>query len=123
MHDVPLLAAYRGRAEGTGFATFDDLLTDGFAAGAVVEGRLVGLAHTNALTARYADIGIATDRARRRRGYASAAASIVARRIQERGLVPVWSTGEDNEASLRIAARLGFEEVSRRVYLNMRPRE
>ena len=62
MHDVPLLAAYRGRAEGTGFATFDDLLTDGFAAGAVVEGRLVGLAHTNALTARYADIGIATDR-------------------------------------------------------------
>ena len=123
MHDVPLLAAYRGRAEGTGFATFDDLLTDGFAAGAVVEGRLVGLAHTNALTARYADIGIATDRAWRRRGYASAAASIVARRIQERGLVPVWSTGEDNEASLRIAARLGFEEVSRRVYLNMRPRE
>ena len=121
--DVSLLAAYRGRAEGTGFATFDDLLTDGFAAGAVVEGRLVGLAHTNALTARYADIGIATDRAWRRRGYASAAASIVARRIQEMGLVPVWSTGEDNEASLRIAARLGFEEVSRRVYLNMRPRE
>ena len=37
------------------------------------------------------------------------------------GLVPVWSAGEDNETSLRIAARLGFDEVSRRVYLNMRP--
>ena len=119
--DVYILAAYRGSALGTGFATFEDLLTDGLAAGAVVEGSLVGLAHTNALTSGYADIGVATDKAFRRRGFASAAASIVARRIQERGLVPVWSTGEDNEASLRVAARLGFREVSRRVYLNMRP--
>ncbi len=122
LDDVSLLAAYRGSAAGTGFATFEDLLTDGLAAGAVVKGRLVGLAHTNALTARYADIGVATDKAWRRRGFASAAASIVARRIQEMGLVPVWSAGGDNEASLRVAARLGFSEVSRRVYLNLRPR-
>lgn len=120
--DVHLLAEYRGSAEGTGFLTFEDLLTDGFAAGPVVDGKLVGLAHTNALTARYADIGVATRKEFRRRGFASVAASIVATRIQERGLVPVWSAGEDNEASLRIAARLGFVEVSRRVYLNMRPR-
>ncbi len=122
LHDVPLLAEYRGRAAGTGFASFEDLVTDGVAAGAVVEGRLTGLAHTNAVTARYADIGVATRKEFRRRGFASAAASIVAMRIQERGLVPVWSAGEDNDASLRIAARLGFVEVSRRVYLDMRPR-
>lgn len=119
--DVPLLAAFRRSALGTGFATFEDLLTDGLAAGAVLEGKLVGLAHTNALTTRYADIGVATRREFRRQGFASAAAFIVARRIQEMGLVPVWSAGEDNETSLRIAARLGFDEVSRRVYLNMRP--
>lgn len=122
LRDVPLLAEYRGSAEGTGFATFEDLLTEGYAAGPVVEGRLVGLAHTNAVTARYADIGVATRKEFRRRGFASAAASIVATRIQERGLVPVWSAGEDNDASLRIAARLGFVEVTRCVYLNMRPR-
>jgi len=123
LDDVPLLAEYRGSAAGTGFATFEDLLTDGVAAGAVVEGRLAGLAHTNAVTARYADIGVATRKEFRRRGFASAAGSIVARRIQERGLVPVWSAGEDNEASLAVAAKLGFREVSRRVYLNMRPRD
>ena len=122
LRDVPLLAEYRGRAAGTGFSTFVDLLIDGFAAGPVVDGNLVGLSQTNPGTARYADIGVATRKEFRRRGFASAAASIVARRIQERGLVPVWSAGEDNDASLRIAARLGFVEVSRRVYLDMRPR-
>ncbi len=122
LDDVPLLAEYRGSAGGTGFATFEDLLTDGVAAGAILDGRLVGLAHTNAVTARCADIGVATRKEFRRRGFASAAASIVARRVQERGLVPVWSAGEDNEASLAMAAKLGFREVSRRVYLNMRPR-
>ncbi len=122
LRDVPLLAEYRRRAAGTGFASFEDLLTDGFAAGPVVDGKLVGLAHTNAVTARYADIGVATRVEFRRRGFASAAASLVAMRVQGKGLVPVWSAGEDNDASLRISARLGFVEVSRRVYLDMRPR-
>jgi len=31
--------------------------------------------------------------------------------------VPVWSTGEDNVASLRVARKLGFEEVGRRTYV------
>ena len=104
-----------------GFATFEDLLTDGVAAGAVVEGSLVALAHTNAMTTRYGDIGVATDELWRGKGFASSAASIVARRIQERGLTPVWSAGEGNAASLRVAAKLGFMVISRRVYLNLRP--
>ena len=55
-------------------------------------------------------------------GFATASASIVARRIQDLGRIPVRSAGEDNEASLHIAAhiaaKLGFAEVSRLVYLN-----
>ena len=84
-----LLAAYRSNPRGMGFATFENLLTDGVAAGAVVRGRLVALAHTNAVTASYGDIGVVTDEAWRGMGFASAAASIVARRIQEQGLTPV----------------------------------
>ena len=121
LEDEGLLAAYRSNPSDMGFATFEDLLTDGAAAGAVVEGRLVALAHTNAMTARYGDIGVVTDEPWRGKGFASSAASIVARRIQERGRTPVWSAGESNAASLRVAAKLGFVEVSRRVYLNTHP--
>ena len=81
----------------------------------------MALAHTNAMTALFGDIGVATDEPWRGMGFASSAASIVAHLIQERGRTPVWSAGEGNVASLRVAAKLGFMEVSRRVYLNLRP--
>ena len=120
LEDASLLAAYWGGSRAMGFAMLEDLLTDGAAAGAVVEGRLVGLAHTNAMTAKHGDIGAETDEAWRGRGFASASACLVARRIREMGRTPVWSAGEGNGASLRVAAKLGFVEVSRRVYLNTR---
>ena len=118
IHDVDLLAEFRKDPHRLGFTTYEDLLTDGVAAGAAVDGKLVALAHTNALTANYGDIGVYTDDVWRGKGFATASASIVARRIQDLGRTPVWSAGEDNEASLHIAAKLGFSEVSRRVYLN-----
>ena len=121
LEDEGLLAAYRSDPREMGFATFEDLLTEGVAAGAVVGGSLVALAHTNAMTALYGDIGVATDEPWRGMDFASSAASIVAGRIQELGRTPVWSAGEGNAASLRVAAKLGFVEVSRRVYLNTCP--
>lgn len=93
------------------------LLEERAVAGAVVDGRIVGTAHAAALTPRYADIGVAVDEEWRGRGFATAAASIVARRMQAAGRVPVWSCGEDNLASLRVARKLGFEEVSRLTYV------
>ena len=93
------------------------LLQLGTVAGAVVDGRIVSTAQTAAITGRYADIGVATDEQWRGRGLATAAASFIARRIQETGRTPVWSCGEDNMASLRVAQKLGFEEVSRLSYV------
>ena len=119
--DVELLADFRSDPRRLGFKTFADLLSNGVAAGAVVDGRLVALAHTNAVTTNYGDIGVYTDEKWRGKGFATASASIVAGLIQDLGLTPVWSAGEDNEASLQIAAKLGFVEVSRRVYLNILP--
>ncbi len=81
------------------------------------DGRIVSTAQTAAITNGYADIGVATDEKWRGRGFATAAASIVARRIHETGRTPVWSCGEDNLASLRVAQKLGFEEVSRLTYV------
>ena len=93
------------------------VLREGFVAGGVVNNRLVSVAHTNAITARYADIGVFTDQDYRNRGYSTASAAIVAKAIRETGRTPVWSCGEDNLASLKVAAKVGFNEVSRRTYV------
>ena len=114
--DLGLLEA--AGVDGAGFrGALSVLLEDGAVAGAVVDGRIVGTAQTAALTGRYGDIGVGTDDRWRGRGFATAAASIVARRMQETGRTPVWSCGEDNMASLRVAEKLGFEEVSRLTYV------
>lgn len=103
--------------DGTDFGGLSVLLEEGSVAAAVVNGQIVGSAHTTALTDRYADIGVGTDQRWRKRGFATAAASHVARRIQESGRIPVWSCGEDNMASLRVARKLGCTEVSRLTYV------
>ncbi len=119
MRDVDLLLASNWQPQELGYATFGELFADGAAAGAIVHGKLRALAHTNALSERFGDIGAKTDKAYRGRGFATACASIVAEEIQGAGRIPVWSAGEDNWASLRVAEKLGFLELSRRVYLNV----
>lgn len=93
------------------------LLSEGIIAGAIVSGRIVATAGSYARTDRYADIGAFTMEEWRRHGFATASASIVAKCVQEAGLIPVWSTGEGNVASLRVAQKLGFTKVSRRTYV------
>lgn len=114
-NDIGLLEA--AGVDGTDFGGLSVLLNEGSVAAAVVDGQIVGSAHTTAQTDRYADIGVGTDERWRRCGFATSAASIVARRIQESGRIPVWSCGEDNMASLRVAQKLGFTEVSRLTYV------
>jgi hypothetical protein len=112
--DGPLMAKYMGTPTWTGSEGFEPI-----AAGAVVDGRLVGLAHVSAVTELHADIGVSTLEPWRGRGFATAAASIVARVIRDSGRTPVWSAGEGNAASLRVSGKVGFEEVSRRVYVSV----
>lgn len=102
--------------DGAEFGGLSRLLREGVVAGAAVDGQVVGTARTSAVTDQFADIGVETHEAWRGRGFATAAASVVARRVQEQGRIPVWSCGEDNVASLRIARKLGFEEVGRQTY-------
>ena len=55
----------------------------------------------------------------RGRAFATSAASLVAAEAQRAGLVPVWTTMDDDFASIRIAEKLGFTEVSRRVVVSV----
>jgi predicted GNAT family acetyltransferase len=115
--DLELLDRAPREVRGAGFHSLRELLEHGIVACAVVSGEIVSIAHTYARTRRYADIGVHTLKEWRGRGFAAAAASIVAQLIQQAGQVPVWSAGEDNLPSLNLARKLGFTEVSRRTYL------
>lgn len=62
-------------------------------------------------TERYWDISIETLPAYRREGRAAAAFLRLEREMRPTGLEPVWGAVESNEASLALAAKLGFERV------------
>lgn len=95
----------------------DVLLRDGFAAGAVVSGRLVAAAFTRARTDRYASINSYTMPGWRRRGIATAAVACTAAAAANRGLTPVWSFRDDDVPALKIAGALGFTEHTQVVHL------
>ena len=118
LDDLTLLETLPPEAQPIGF--WGDLrtsLTKGLAAGAIVEGKVVATSFVAALGQRYADIGAYVLENYRRRGLATAAASLVARSVQSDGLIPVWSCGSHNLPSLKLAQKLGFIEVSRRTYV------
>ncbi len=100
-----------------GFGNLERLFEAGVVAGAVIDSELVAVASTWAVSERYADLAVVTADRWHGRGLATSCAGLVAARVQRSGLAPVWSTGEDNLASLRVARKLGFKEVGRRTYV------
>ncbi|RKU09992.1 hypothetical protein C6503_20115 [Candidatus Poribacteria bacterium] len=117
LEDIARLATAPAEVQGNGYKTHEAMVTDGIAAGAVVDNNIVAIAHTYAETSLHADIGVSTLEQWREKGFATAAASLVAQEIQASGKVPAWSCGADNFASLRVAQKLGFTEVGRRTYV------
>jgi hypothetical protein len=116
-NDLELLETSCEGMRGSGWGSGRALLEEGVMAGAVVEGRLVANAFTSARTAKHADVAVNTLEGWRNRGLATAAASLVAREVQQAGQTPVWSCGEDNLASLAVARKLGFVPVSHKTYV------
>ena len=116
--DTPLLEnASVPQLRGEAWPTPHHLLTDGIAAGAIVDGQLVAIASTCARSATHAEIQIYTLEPYRRRGLSRAAASLAAQLIQAAGQTPAWGAAHDNDASLHIARTLGFTEVTRRTFV------
>ena len=115
--DLELVEAAPVEVRGGGWGSTREMLEEGVVAGTVVKGDLVAIAFTSARSARHADVAVNTLERWRGCGFATAAASLLARRLQEVGQIPVWSTGEDNRASLRVAQKLGFAPIAQRTYV------
>jgi hypothetical protein len=97
------------------------LLREGIIAGAINFGRLVATAHTSTMSELYADIGVITLEQYRRQGISMAAATLVCRGVEACGRTPVWNCREDNWASLRVAKKLGFTPIGRRINVTLLP--
>jgi GNAT superfamily N-acetyltransferase len=115
--DLALIDAAPVALRPVGFLSTLAALSGGVVAGAVLENELVGLVSMTVSTEDFADVGAAVLAPWRNRGIGSAAAYLVAQGIRERGLTPVWSTGERNAASRRVAEKVGFREFGRKAYV------
>ncbi len=117
VEDAPMWDRSDEALRAAGFEDTETLLREGFAAGAVIDSELVSVIQMSALTRRFGDVGGHTLEPCRRRGYAATGLSMVAEKVQQRGLTPIWSTGETNLASLGVAKKVGFEEVEWSTYV------
>ena len=118
--DVPMMevATEALGMQGWRWGSAAALVRESVAAGAVVDGELVAVGFAGYASDRHAEVGVVTREDHRNRGLSTAAAALVCAELVRSGKTPVWSTSEENVASRRVAAKLGFVEVSRRVYVN-----
>jgi hypothetical protein len=84
--------------------------------GVVVDGRLVCVAHSSRRTVAACELGINTISEARRQGHATAATRAWTQAVQQEGLTPIYSAFAYNTASLRLAATVGYVQVSASVY-------
>ncbi len=115
-NDIPLLEATPDDIRDNFDADLEAVMDEELIAGAVLpDAGMVAIAATYGFSEPYVDLAVSTLAAYRCRGYARAAASLVASETQKAGRVPIWSCAPTNLGSLQVAYRLGFKEVSRRV--------
>jgi FR47-like protein len=115
--DLPMVERAPEALRLRGFPSTTAALVGGVAAGAIVDGELVAEMAMTTSSEEYADLGGHTLEPWRDRGVGSAAAFLVAEELRGRGFTPVWSTGEDNGPSRRVAGKLGFREFGRKSYV------
>ena len=117
IEDLDLLQSAPKEFHGHGYGSPRGLLEEGLVACGIVSKQVVSIAHTAGHTDSFADIGVITHKDYRNKGMATAAASLIAEALQEDDIIPVWSAGDDNLPSVRIAQKLGFSKVGQRQYV------
>ena len=104
--EIGLLECAPPELQGAGFKSILQVLREDFVACAVVSGHVVAIARTSAISDLCADMGVSALEEHHCRGYASAAACIVGRCIQETGRTPARSTSTSNAASIQLSIRI-----------------
>jgi GNAT superfamily N-acetyltransferase len=85
------------------------------------DGTPVAFCYADAVTEAWWDVAVDTLEPFQRQGHASRAVAAQVARFASRGKAPLWGALESNEASLAMAAGLGFVAVDARVVWSRRP--
>ncbi len=80
-------------------------------------GEVRAVAGVNWQTTRFAEVYVYTDPAVRGRGWGRSVVSAVARQIFKTGRLPLYVVAESNDASIRVAEAVGFEDTGLREYV------
>lgn len=89
---------------------YEDFASGGFGFCAIVGGTVASVAYTVAVSARHANIVVATAAAFRRQGLATLTCSAFIAACEARGLIVEWGSDASNAASVALAQRLGGRE-------------
>lgn len=114
--DVEMVKARESTASPIILKSIEDTLRHAVVSGAIADNKLVGFAESRAAD-KHVELGVHVDEEWRKKGLATAMADLLIRHYQPQGLKIIWSTGDDNIASQRVAEKLGFREIFRRVYV------
>jgi RimJ/RimL family protein N-acetyltransferase len=90
------------------WGSLDAFLARGIGVAVTRDGEIVSRCHSFMVGAGRAEISIETLEPHRRHGFATLAACAFIERCLAAGLEPAWSNWDDNDASRRLAERLGF---------------
>jgi RimJ/RimL family protein N-acetyltransferase len=91
--------------------TQEDFYEKGYGYAAIDGDQVVGVCYSSFVTRDRHAIGIETVQQHHKRGVGSCLANLVARDITRKGFSPYWDCEQSNEASIKVALRLGFERV------------
>jgi RimJ/RimL family protein N-acetyltransferase len=93
------------------WARQDDFFNKGYGYIAIDGTEIIGVCYSSFVTKDIHAIGIETLTQYQRRGVGTALASLVVKEIVENGYAPYWDCSLKNEASKKLALRLGFQQI------------
>ena len=90
------------------------------AAAVFVDGMPLSFCYAGEQTETLWDVSIDTIERQRRRGLAAACVTFLVKHMRGLGKEPVWGSRDDNEASMNLAAKLGFKPLDRLMVFSRR---
>lgn len=115
--DLALVEEAPASLRPSGFDSMLAALSGGIVAGAVHDGRLWAVVAMTLSSESFANLEAHTLDVARGQGLCTAAGYLVALEVERRGLEAVWSAGATDEASRRVARKLGFREIGQLTYV------